>query len=201
LRLFLALELPLQLRESIKDEVARLRDTFPRSRWVANRNLHLTLLFLGEVGEDALRVLHANLDTAILGAPSFELVLGKPGWFRSRRKTSTFWIGIEPSEALTDLRHRVEVGATGVTGASGASGIPHLLDERSKGQSFQPHLTVARSEVSWSQEALNRWRGTFSKLRGMRIPATKVLLMQSDLHSGGPNYRDISRFPLAESST
>ena len=47
LRLFVAAEVPEDVRAGLAESVARLRERFPKARWVPPQNQHVTLKFLG----------------------------------------------------------------------------------------------------------------------------------------------------------
>jgi 2'-5' RNA ligase len=51
LRAFIAIELPGEIQESIARSTASLQKALPKPlvRWVARKNVHLTLKFLGDV--------------------------------------------------------------------------------------------------------------------------------------------------------
>jgi 2'-5' RNA ligase len=49
MRLFVALEIPSGVRENLAGLIERLRAVSPRTRWVREENLHVTLKFIGGV--------------------------------------------------------------------------------------------------------------------------------------------------------
>ena len=189
MRLFVALELPVSVKDGINQEVKKLRPKLPPARWVTPENLHLTLLFLGEVGEDSLGALDSSLRKAMLGAKSFELTLSEPGWFRSGRKPSSLWIGVQPSESLRAVHKRV------TTGAAGAGSV---LNGRPQGRQFFPHLTLARCKRAWPQQALDRWRTAFPKMEKTTFRVARVVLFCSILSADGPVYSKLQYYPLAK---
>lgn len=52
MRLFVALDIPAEVRGAIGDLIARLRDVARGARWVRPEGVHLTLKFIGEVPEE-----------------------------------------------------------------------------------------------------------------------------------------------------
>ena len=48
MRLFIAIELPSEIRNALMVFLNELRDTAPRAKWLRAGNLHVTLKFLGE---------------------------------------------------------------------------------------------------------------------------------------------------------
>ena len=67
-RLFLAIQLP----ESIRHDLTRLREEIPGCRWVLDENLHLTLRFLGDCDHNK----RARLSVALQNVRARELKLG-----------------------------------------------------------------------------------------------------------------------------
>nr|WP_075575947.1 2'-5' RNA ligase family protein [Olsenella timonensis] len=98
MRAFVALELP----EAFADEVAALSRRLAfvcEGRFVRPGGHHLTLAFLGEVGEaDARRAMDA-LDAACVGIGPLELAPEGLGTF-GRGRDVTLWLGIEKGPAL-----------------------------------------------------------------------------------------------------
>src|SRR6266568_760774 len=66
MRLFVALEIPSEVRENLAGLLKSLRAVSPQTRWVRPENLHVTLEFIGEVPEAKL----ASIRTALAGVRS-----------------------------------------------------------------------------------------------------------------------------------
>lgn len=127
LRLFVALDLPTEMRA----EVAALAGGIPGARWVPPENYHLTLRFIGEIEnwraqevDDALAAIRGN---------AFDLSLAGLGTFEKAGRIHSLWVGAERNEVLTHLQNKVET-ALQRTG---------LAPERKR---FSPHVTIARTE-------------------------------------------------------
>ena len=54
IRSFLAFELPSEIREQIAKISRELQQSSLPVRWVKTENIHLTIIFLGSVGEDTI---------------------------------------------------------------------------------------------------------------------------------------------------
>lgn len=124
-RLFIAIELPGEMRETLSSFCCDL----PGIRWVPPEQIHLTLRFLGDVQPKEMARLKEAL-AAIVFAP-FPLTVRGVGHFPSHGHPRVLWIGLEDSPPLLELQGRVEAAVTGV-------GI--VPEERS----FSPHITIAR---------------------------------------------------------
>jgi 2'-5' RNA ligase len=124
-RLFLAIEIP----DQIKEQLARLAGELPAARWVPAGQLHLTLRFIGEVGPQTFAAIKGALSG--LSFRRFTLELRGAGHFPPGNRPRVLWVGVQPSEALVLLHQELELALIdpGIT-----------PDERP----FSPHLTLAR---------------------------------------------------------
>lgn len=129
MRAFVAVELP----EAFRGEVVELARELSRScagRFVPWESLHLTLAFLGEVGEaEASRAVDA-LEGSCAGRAAVPLVPDGLGSF-GRPRDATLWLGLRKEEGLMALAGAVREGLA-------ARGL--AFDEKP----FLPHVTLAR---------------------------------------------------------
>jgi 2'-5' RNA ligase len=125
MRLFVALDLPWELRERL----ALLAGGIPGARWVPSENHHLTLRFIGEMPKHRAEEIDEAL--AALRAPGFALTLAGIGTFGKGSKPVSLWAGVERNPALDHLQSKIE---TALQRAG-------LEPERRR---FAPHVTLAR---------------------------------------------------------
>ncbi len=129
-RLFLALEMPDEVRDELDAAVEPLRRRHEGLRWTPPPQWHVTLAFVGEADVPADDVLEA-VTGAAAGAPAtIRLHLTEPGRFGDR----VLWYGVRdhPEGAVADL------GAS-VQSALVEAGLP--VDEKP----VRAHVTLARS--------------------------------------------------------
>lgn len=82
MRLFIALNLPAELRRRVAaDVLAPLRRQLPSVRWVREETLHVTLLFLGERNEAEAHEARAVVREVAAKHKPFEVFLGGLGVF------------------------------------------------------------------------------------------------------------------------
>ena len=169
MRTFIALDLP----EAFADEVeglSRALEVVCTGRFVPTENRHLTLAFLGEVGETETRSAMAALDAACAAAGPVELRPCGLGTF-GRSRDATLWLGIEKDPQLMGLAERVrkELSAFGLA-----------CDEKD----FLPHVTLAR-----------RARLPRGVLPDLAFPlpdeATRATLYRSILGPDGARYKPL----------
>lgn len=173
MRAFIALELS---EGFVSDTVAlsRVLEARLEGRFMPRENLHLTLAFLGEIGEeDTCRAIDA-MDSACRGEA---IVLRSTGFGKfGRSQNATLWLGIEPVYELVSLssRLREELSARGL-----------LYDDKP----FKPHVTLARH--------VHIPKGMLSDLI---FPAegefTALTLFRSKLSREGAVYKSLYSIPL-----
>ncbi len=177
MRLFLALDLsPGQRAQVAEDVLAPLERLLPGLRRTAPESLHLTLRFLGEVGEERVADIAAALSRAVARSEPFALSFGRPGVFPGLRRARVLWL------AVADGADRVKDLAAELGAELAALGFPPPE------QPFVPHLTLGRMRRPPSPALL---RETLGGLRGFRPePALvrRAVLYQSRLRPQGPEY-------------
>ena len=129
MRLFIAAEVPEEMREALAETSARLRGSV-RGRFVAPDSFHVTLAFLGEVAGSRADDAGAALARACHGFAAFDASLGELGCFGKRGK-ATLWQGFRDAGALPDL-------AKAVRGELRSGGFAF------DGKAFLPHVTLMR---------------------------------------------------------
>lgn len=129
MRTFVALELPREFADDVAG-VARRLGPVVGGRLTDRRNYHLTLAFLGEIGEADARLAIEALEGACADAAAPLLACDGLGTF-GKRDNATLWLGIRPSPELTTLASAVREGLR-------ARGV--AFDDKP----FRPHVTLAR---------------------------------------------------------
>src|SRR5439155_6307495 len=100
-------------------------------RW-GGGGIHVTLKFLGEVGDDREPEVAAALGRAAAGARTLPLALEGFGVFPDFRRPRVVWAGIAPEPGLEILQHRVEQEFAPL-------GFPV------EARPFRPHVTLGRA--------------------------------------------------------
>jgi 2'-5' RNA ligase len=179
MRLFVALELSEDVKHQLATFQADLAARLDSSsmRWTKPEQLHLTLLFLGEVPVDRLPSVEASLARAARGSPPLTLATQGLGVFPSERRPSVLWVGVGGDlEALRALQRQVALEFAWLG----------LADDKR----FRPHLTLAR---------VKRFAGPLS-LEGVAPPlnwrAAQLALFESTLSPQGARYRRLNAFDL-----
>lgn len=177
IRAFAALALP----EPVRFDLMLVSQGLPAPKAVPPENLHLTLVFLGEVPERLLE--DVDLAFGQLRAPGFEVALVGLGLFGGA-KPRVAYVGVAENPALRHLQAKVETAARG----AGAE-LP--------GRRFAPHVTLARLPERFAErerlEAFVAVRGAYA---APRFAVEDFRLYRSRLLSEGAVYEELARYPL-----
>ncbi len=174
MRLFLAVFPPAEVQRAAFGIIASLRRPGDGVSWVKLENLHYTLRFLGEVGEDGARRATEAAAEAAGGSPAFPAVLGGLGAFPSSRRARVIWLGMsEGGEALVTLARDLE----------------RALAKRGfapEGRAFSAHLTLGRVRVPGPD-----WTATLAGAAVEALPrftVDRLCVVQSQLNPRGSIY-------------
>lgn len=195
MRTFVAVDIPEEIRQKLARFVEGVRGFAPEARWVNPASLHLTLKFIGEIGEA--KVAEVKQALAAVRGESSEISFRGTGFFPTVKAARVFWIGVEADAKLTVL-------AAAVDAALAPLGIAR--EERA----FTPHLTLARTGSGRPQRARgDRNNAGFQKLQEKlgQMPAPEFgtmtahefALYESKLSPGGAVYSKLQRFALGGS--
>ena len=193
MRLFVAIDVPSEIRRELERRTAAIRAGLPKARWVKPRAMHLTLVFLGETGEERLPALHRELGAAFAAGEPMTITVGVPpevgqrhviGAFPARGRRRVLWAGVDADGDLGGLQARV---ADAVARAAGVE-----VERRP----YHPHLTLARCKPPWSPAVVERLAADFGEEPAGSFSADHGSLIASELLPSGARYRTLESYPL-----
>jgi RNA 2',3'-cyclic 3'-phosphodiesterase len=172
LRLFVGIALPPEL----KLRLSLLAAGVPGARWVDPGNYHLTLRFIGEVGED----LASDIDAALLPLRSkpFPVTIAGVGRFADRM----LWAGVEKSAALVHLRDKIESALV-------------RLGLEPETRRYAPHVSLARLRNA-SEAKVQAFLQEHALFRAEPFEVAKFSLVASYLTKAGAIYEDQADYEL-----
>jgi 2'-5' RNA ligase len=185
-RLFIAIELPPEIRQTIKQHITRLRSECPdvRASWTRADNLHLTLKFFGDVAVNRVDTLSQALMRAVASTTEFDLVFEGCGVFPPRGKPNVLWIGISPEAAPACMRLYQAI-------EDECANVGFKRDERK----FHPHLTIARlRHPAGARDLANLHQAT--GFEPIALNVTSASLIRSELSGAGSRYTIVGRYEL-----
>jgi len=186
IRSFLAFELP----SDIKQKVALVSDELRRSRlnvkWVKAANIHLTVVFMGNISPDDVPVMAEEIRKGCLEYEPFDISLKGLGVFPGTKRPRVLWLGLETdrerlSSFMKALQERLE---------------PFGIKEEKRG--FRPHLTLGRFRRPERQGTL--LDDLIPQYKGLEGPSGRLeelVMFESELKPQGAEYTKLQSWPLA----
>ena len=186
-RLFVACELPEDVRQAVGGLVENLREQSDGAvRWVNPASLHVTLKFLGEVPERQIPSVKVALQEAVVRHSAFFLELSNIGSFGGREGLRVMWAAVA-GDVL-----RLEALARDVNRALSVVGF------EPETRPFRPHLTLGRvrNEVSTRQRAELEVAVGKTEIPECEWRTTEISLVRSRLQPGGARHDTVATFHL-----
>jgi 2'-5' RNA ligase len=183
LRLFIAVDIPEQIRKEVSDFIEILKKYDADVKWILPENLHLTLKFLGSISDTLPGKIRESLLPLVSSHESFSLSVQRTGVFPNEKHPRVLWIGIVDSDRLKALRDDIDQTLS-------SAGFPR--DDKI----FHPHLTLGRVKSQKGMISLmNEFRTFHDRLFGDFV-VDRIKLMRSDLKPRGPEYTCLHDLPL-----
>ena len=190
LRAFIAVELPLDVRQVIYDATSRLRqEVGTLVRWVSIDNLHLTLKFLGDVSPTNVDMISQMLRAETGLFSCFELHVSGLGSYPNLKRPRVIYVGIQAPAALETLQRGIE---------SASRRLGYEAEERG----FSPHLTLGRvkQNVTATEQQIIRRALEDTKIDSLGTARVdSIQLFKSDLQPSGSVYTRLYTAPLRKS--
>lgn len=188
MRLFVALDLPDEVRRNLAELIAQLKPKCREARWARPESMHLTLKFIGHAVKDEDTQKLAELRAALAAVRSdgpVELHFRGAGFFPNSRCPRVVWCGVEASPNLARM-------AADIESALEPLGIPR------ENRDFVPHLTLARIESPRGTEPLIRAAEDLESIDLGSLSATEFYLFESKLKPSGAEYKKIEAYDFVK---
>jgi len=179
MRLFIAIDLPEQAKESIekvKSELKGIKGVKP----VSKENIHLTLKFLGEVDNANAKDIIKALEQVKF--KPFKICISKIGFFPSEQRIQVIWVDAEPAEPLFELKKEID------------KALPSFKDDHP----FKNHITFAR--IKYIEHDFDK-KKIIDMVKNKQLDKAEFLvnkfkLYKSDLTPAGPVYGVVKEYAL-----
>jgi 2'-5' RNA ligase len=181
MRIFIALDIPAEIRAALTEYMERARALAPDARWARVEGLHVTLKFIGEVSDARVQEIKTAL-ASIKSAP-FSVRFDGVGFFPNANAARVFWAGVDGGKELPQLASAVDVALEKI-------GIAR------EDKSYHPHLTLARAGTHPLRELKTLASNPTPPFGEMT--AHEFFLYQSQPQKGGSRYVKLERFGLEE---
>ncbi len=190
MRLFVAIDIPAEIRSALGEAAAQLKPVAPGARWVRPESLHLTLKFIGEQPGENVEAIRGAL--AAVRHASFRLGLSGLYFFPDARRfprVLAVFIHAQHSHAeLENLVKKIDFQLEPLR-------IPR--EERA----YRGHLTLARLDPRGKHDALDAALAGMMRREWGEFFAREFCLYRSELKRGGAMYTRLASFGLEEKAS
>ena len=177
MRIFIAVDLDDSVKDYVYELQRKLRSTNIKINFVAKRNLHLTLKFLGEIKEQQLVEIKKILSEVKM--KKFTLNMSSIGIFPNEYDPKILWIGLEPEDKIKELQRLVDES---------------LLGYGKQELKFKSHITIGRiKSIKDKKEFLGSIDINIEKLKSKVV---NFKLYRSILSKDGPRYELLETYNL-----
>ncbi len=172
MRSFIAVNFSESVKDKLTDTVGQLRKSCLSGSFIGRENMHLTLVFLGELDIAQVDAVKQLMDRVTV--PRFDLTIEGVGRF-DRREGDIYWLGIKDSGPLNELQRNLSDGLR-------AEGF--AIENRR----FKPHITLGRRV----RPAPGFNIGVFGrKTPKVNVHVNRYSLMSSELRDGRRVYTEV----------
>lgn len=174
-RTFIAI--PLEMPPELKETLAWLKKEFEdeRIRWVDPGQMHITLRFLGDTGEEEVNAIKARFSKNYEAYDQSDLMLHGLGTFGHRSALKVLWAGIVQPGKLADLHAATQSMLEGIVAPD-------------RNRVFKPHLTLARMKRLRDEGLFRKKIEQFRDLDLGICAMEKVVFYRSLLQPSGAVY-------------
>jgi RNA 2',3'-cyclic 3'-phosphodiesterase len=184
-RTFLGIGIDKAVRQSAIKLQEELAQSAADVKWVEPVNLHLTLLFLGEVDDRELVDICRATSSAAAEIEKFSMALEGVGAFPNPRRPRNLWLGVgQGRESVLALHAVIEAP------------LLELGCYRREARPFSPHLTLGRVNSAAGEESVAPLLAKYALRSCGETTVSEVQIMTSKLKSSGPEYTVVGRARL-----
>lgn len=187
-RLFIAINLPQEIKKELAEQEREIKSAFSEEaqgifKWVKPDNLHITLLFLGDVLIENIPKLIGVIKKATGNWQTFQIKVEKVCY--DRMPPRLIWIETEKNKDLECLINQFKQDVI-------EQGIGRFIDSKP----FSSHITLARVKT-WQFKRIDPEEiPEIENVLDLQFDVNSIDLMESVLKRQGPQYTILNSFPL-----
>ena len=182
-RTFIAVKI--EIGEKLKEIISILRRELKNDsvKWVDPDNMHITLAFLGDTGDETIKKVSSVVTKSCSGFGDFTFTISGLGIFKSLNDPRVIWAGIAGYDKFTSLHTIIKNGL-------------EETDFKTEDRQFNPHLTLGRIKFLQSTRQLEELINRYSKTIFQQVSVSEIVFYESILQQSGHVYWPIEKFRL-----
>jgi 2'-5' RNA ligase len=175
MRLFIAMPLPKPVEDELGRIIFLLKQKGGSVKWVAPKNIHVTVRFLGDTEENLVGSINERIDTIARDYSAVATTLHGLGAFPNPNRPRVIWAGLDRNiDTLAEIASKMEVAMRGLGFAP---------EERG----FKPHVTLGRVRENAGLAGLTAYLKSY-QMNPLDFTLDRLLLFRSTLTPKGPIY-------------
>ena len=185
IRTFIAFDTPLSIKKEILQAQLLLKESRADVKWEAENKFHVTIKFLGNVGENTLPDILSTVKNAVTRHNQFSVIYQTIGAFPNKNRPRVLWVGCTNSDhKLMEIKNNLDYVLT-----------PYGFEIEDR--QFNPHVTLGRiKSPSGIKNLIQKLENVTFQPRQVSI--TEILVVKSILKSSGSEYTTLLTIPLNE---
>jgi RNA 2',3'-cyclic 3'-phosphodiesterase len=185
LRAFVAIPIPDRVTVFLRQSQARLRLPEMNVRWVAAKNIHLTLKFFGDIDSSRISAVAAQMDAVAGMTRPFSLAAEGVGVFPNLRRARVLWVGLTGDlDRLKAIQAALESGM-------------ESIGFRRESRDFGAHLTIGRIRHRMDARMIGASLDYLKDAASDFFRVDRLMLFKSVLKPNGPEYSQLHTSHLA----
>lgn len=185
MRTFIAIDLDDAVRRDLGRLIDRLRPKCGAIQWSSPEKIHLTLKFLGEIGDDAVVPICGALRMLAEQCRPFEVSIHGTGVFPAQGAARVVWAGVQDQSGdLARCRDLCE-------------DLVAPLGFPTEHRPFTPHLTLARNRTPKLSTDIRLALQSEAEFSAGLQPVDRVTLYQSTMTPNGSIYRPLCKYEFS----
>lgn len=178
-RLFIALDIPENILDNLIEQRDGIYDSADELKWEGKDKLHITIQFLGDVGENITDLLIKQFDEIKFDAISTKF--DKFQLFKKDGILKIMFAGIEENNSIMEFQQLIKNEC-------------QLLGFDSVNKKYHPHLTLLRIKGNEDISKLVKFNN--HKINGEEFNITRFSIVKSELKPNGSEYSIVKSFKL-----
>jgi RNA 2',3'-cyclic 3'-phosphodiesterase len=183
IRTFIAVDIDSATRKSISRIQDLLKSSQADIKFIEPDNIHITLIFLGNINSDQIQELEKALKIPPLKREPFKVLPSDIGCFPNEKNPRILWLGIaEGRENLIDLNRELLLR------------LEQFYPKEKR--AYKPHITIGRLKSNKNIAELKKRLSNIPKQVFNPIKVDSLSFIKSKLSQDGPKYEVISELKL-----